>query len=285
VHDPEAGSQIENGDSVMMIRRSGLGFSGRKGAFAVRGSETEGKTEKESDRVHAGIPLTFAHGPGDQDEGKQPLRAYANDAFKRASRQRLSIGLIAAVVTHVAVFEVFPKMEAENLTAAMAALEMIELPPQVVIPPPPEHVARPATPKVAAVEVDEDVTIAPTTFASNPVENLAPPKTNVDLSDRPSFIPYTVAPALRNEEEVLSYLTRAYPSMLKSAGIGGAVVLWLYIDEQGHVQRTVVAESSGFEQLDDAAEMVAAKMRWSPAMNRDKKTAVWLSQAIDFSIA
>jgi TonB family protein len=188
-------------------------------------------------------------------------------------------------MTHVAVFEVFPKMEAENLTATVTALEMIELPPQVVIPPPPEHVARPATPKVAAVEMDEDVTIAPTTFASNPVENLAPPKTNVDPSDRPSFIPYTVAPALRNEEEVLSYLTRAYPSILKSAGIGGAVVLWMYIDEQGHVQRTVVAESSGFEQLDAAAEKVAAKMRWSPAMNRDKKTAVWLSQAIEFSVA
>ncbi len=269
----------------MMMRRSGRGLSGRKGAFAVRGSETESKTEKESDRVHPGVPLTFAHGPGDQDEGKKPLRASANEAFKRASQQRLSIGLIAAVIAHMAIFEVFPKMEAENLTAAVTALEMIELPPEVVIPPPPEHVARPATPKVAAVKVDEDVTIAPTTFASNPVENLAPPKTIVDPSDRPSFIPYTVAPALTNEEEVLSYLTRAYPSILKSAGIGGAVVLWLYIDEQGQVQRTVVAESSGFEQLDAAAEEVAAKMRWSPAMNRDKKTAVWLSQAIDFSVA
>jgi len=268
----------------MMMRRSGRGLSGRKGAFAVRGSETESKTEKESDRVHPGIPLTFAHGPGDQDEGKKPLRASANEAFKRASQQRLSIGLIAAVIAHMAVFEVFPKMEAENLTAAVTALEMIELPPEVVIPPPPEHVARPATPKVAAVEMDEDVTIAPTTFASNPVENLAPP-TNVDPSDRPSFIPYTVAPALRNKEEVLSYLTRAYPSILKRAGIGGAVVLWLYIDEQGQVQRSVVAESSGNDQLDRAAQEVAAKMQWNPAMNRDKRTAVWLSQAIDFSVA
>jgi TonB family protein len=276
---------MKNEDNVMMMRRSGRGLSGRKGAFAVRGSETESETEKESDRVHPGIPLTFAHGPGDQDEGKQPLRAFANEAFKRSSQQRLSIGLIAAVMTHVAVFEVFPRMEAENLTAAVTALEMIELPPEVVIPPPPEHVVRPATPKVAAVEMNEDVTIAPTTFASNPVENLAPPKMNVDPSDRPSFIPYTVAPALRNEEEVLSYLRRAYPSMLKSAGVGGAVVLWLYIDEQGQVQRTVVAESSGFEQLDAAAEQVAAMMRWSPALNRDKKTAVWLSQAIDFSVA
>ena len=61
-------------------------------------------------------------------------------------------------------------------------------------------------------------------------------------------------------------------------------VLWLYIDEDGQVLRTVVAESSGFEQLDEAAQKVASKMEWTPAMNRDKKTAVWLSQAIDFSV-
>ena len=61
-------------------------------------------------------------------------------------------------------------------------------------------------------------------------------------------------------------------------------VLWLYIDEDGQVLRTVVAESSGFEQLDEAAQKVASKMEWKPAMNRDKKTAVWLSQAIDFSV-
>ena len=134
------------------------------------------------------------------------------------------------------------------------------------------------------IDVDEDVTIASTTFESNPVENLPPPPKTASPDDRPSFIPYTVAPVLTNKDEVLRFLQRIYPSQLKSAGVGGAVVLWLYIDEDGQVLRTVVAESSGFNQLDEAAQQVASKMEWKPAMNRDKKTAVWLSQAIDFSV-
>ena len=128
------------------------------------------------------------------------------------------------------------------------------------------------------------LTYAPTTFESNPVENLPPPPTTADVSDRPSFIPYTQAPELRNKREVLAFLKSTYPSMLKQAGVGGTVLLWLYIDDVGHVQRTVLAESSGFEQLDEAAKKVAEKMQFRPAMNRDKTTAVWLAQSIDFSV-
>ena len=35
----------------------------------------------------------------------------------------------------------------------------------------------------------------------------------------------------------------------------------------------------------EAARQVAEKMVFSPAFNRDKKTAVWLSQSIDFAVA
>ncbi len=208
----------------------------------------------------------------------------ANDAFKRGHQRRFAIGLITAVLVHVAVFELFPRLDVDELGAAETVLETIELPPEVRIPPPPEHISRPATPRVAVVDMDEDVTIAPTTFESNPVENLPPPPKTGSPADRPSFIPYTVAPALQNRDEVLRVLRRNYPSQLREAGIAGAVVLWLYIDEEGQVLRSVVAESSGYELLDKAAHAVAAKMKWKPAMNRDKKTAVWLAQAIDFEV-
>jgi TonB family protein len=244
------------------------------------GSGRGRKEEKESDRVLPGVPLNFAHGPGHPGD----LHAAANEAFKHGSQRRVALGLIAAVTVHVAIFELFPRMSVDNLGAAVTALETIELPPEVRIPPPPEHISRPATPKVASIDMEEDVTIAPTTFESNPVENLPPPPQTGSPADRPSFIPYTVAPSLQNKKEVLSYLQRVYPNQLRMAGVGGAVVLWLYIDEDGQVLRTVVAESSGYHQLDDAAQQVAAKMEWSPALNRDKKTAVWLSQAIDFSV-
>jgi TonB family protein len=188
----------------------------------------------------------------------------ANERFKKSYRSTVAIGIATAVVAHFALFELFPRMQAKELGAAVTELSAIELPPEVRIPPPPDQIARPATPKVAAAEIEEDVTIAPTTFESNPVENLPP--------------------QLRNKKEVLAFLKSTYPSMLKQAGVGGTVLLWLYIDEVGQVQRTVVAESSGYEQLDDAAKKVAERMQFKPAMNRDKRTAVWLAQSIDFSV-
>ena len=239
-----------------------------------------GTRTEERDQILPGVPLTFAQGP---DDGEH-LHAVANERFKQDRQRRTALGLMAAVMVHLAVFELFPRMQVNDLGAAAVALETIELPPEVRIPPPPEEVSRPATPRVATIDVDEDVTIAATTFESNPVENLPPPPKTASPDERPSFIPYTVAPVLKNKDEVLHFLTRVYPSQLKSAGVGGAVVLWIYIDEEGQVLRTLVAESSGFNQLDEAAQKVAAKMQWRPAMNRDKKTAVWLSQAIDFSV-
>ena len=244
------------------------------------GSGAGRKEERENDLVLPGVPFTFAHGPEDGEH----LQAAANERFKQGSQRRVALSLIAAVTVHLAIFELFPRMQVDDLGAAAVALETIELPPEVRIPPPPEEVSRPATPRVATIDVDEDVTIAATTFESNPVENLPPPPKTASPDDRPSFIPYTVAPVLKNKDEVLRFLQRIYPSQLKSAGVGGAVVLWLYIDEGGQVLRTVVAESSGFNQLDEAAQQVAAKMEWRPAMNRDKKTPVWLSQAIEFSV-
>ena len=262
----------------MLTRGRGLRIAGGHGAFSVGGGGRGRKSEKESDRVLPGVPLTSSEG------GVHHMHADANDLFKSGSQRRIALGLIAAVTVHVAIFELFPRMQVDNLAAADAALETIELPPEVRIPPPPQEISRPATPRVAAVDLDEDVTIAQTTFESNPVENLPPPPETSSPDERPSFIPYTVAPVLQNKGEVLSFLERVYPSTLRQAGIGGAVVLWLYIDEQGQVQRTVVAETSGYDQLDAAAQQVASKMQWKPAMNRDKKTAVWLAQAIDFSV-
>lgn len=209
-------------------------------------------------------------------------RQSANDRFKAGSRSRLALGLIVAVTAHVGLFEFFPRMHAADLLTADALLVAIELPPEVVIPPPPEQIVRPATPKVAAVEIAENITIAPTTFDSNPVKNLPPPpKTNAPAG-RPTFIPYTVAPKLQNQQEMLAVLERVYPARLREARIGGRVLLWLYIDASGRVQRTVLGESSGSETLDEAAQEVAARMVFSPALNRDQKTAVWLAQSVVF---
>jgi len=212
----------------------------------------------------------------------------ANDRFKDGFTNVLATGLIAATLAHFALFELFPDMRAADVQVNSRATRTVDLPPQVEIPPPPERVARPATPKVSAsAEISEEVTIGKTSFDANPTEQLPPPpKEAAGNGDekRPEFIPYDVSPELKNPREVQKYLQETYPPQLKSNKIGGRVVLWLYIDRRGRVQETRVQTGSGYAALDRAAHRVGRRMVFSPAMNRDKKTPVWVQQGINFRV-
>ena len=103
------------------------------------------------------------------------------------------------------------------------AVEQVEIIQEFEIPPPPEQIARPATPVISDAVIDEDITITETTFEDNPVENLPPPPTasnNEDISAAPRFTPFTVRPELRNRAEIARALERNYPPLLRDAGIG-----------------------------------------------------------------
>ena len=98
----------------------------------------------------------------------------------------------------------------------------------------------------------------------------------------PRFMPYDVAPELENAGEVSSRLQELYPDSLENAGVGGSVVLWLRVDEQGRVKRSLLEQSSGHGALDRAASRIAGDMDFSPAMNRDERVGVWVQQRIRF---
>lgn len=210
----------------------------------------------------------------------------AAERFRRRSGRLLALALILSVALHFAFFRLFRGFGIPELDGVPGAIAFIELPPEIEIPRPPEAIARPATPTVAKVEVSDELTIAPTTFEANPVESLGPPPAAArpDPSERPRFIPYDTPPRLQNGEEIRRLLVSEYPRALKEAGIGGTVVVWLYVDVSGTVARTLVKESSGSALLDAAAGRVAGRMRFSPAKNRDQATAVWVSQAITFEV-
>lgn len=111
---------------------------------------------------------------------------------------------------------------------------------------------------------------------------LAPP--GVAAQDVPEFTPYTVAPGLLNLDEVAQTLVREYPTALREAGIGGRVNVWFHIDRDGLVQRKLIDVSSGQEALDQAALNVAEVFRFSPALNREERVAVWISLPITFQV-
>jgi protein TonB len=106
----------------------------------------------------------------------------------------------------------------------------------------------------------------------------------VAIGETPSFTPYTVAPQIQNRDEVARALEREYPSLLRDAGVGGRVDVWIRISESGTIERTQVNTSSGQAALDDAALKVAQIIKFSPAMNRDKQVPVWVSVPITFQV-
>ena len=110
------------------------------------------------------------------------------------------------------------------------------------------------------------------------------PASERDLSETPTFTPFTVAPSIMNRTEVVQAMEEAYPPLLRSAGIGGTVRVYFFIDGEGDVVKTQIDESSGHAPLDEAALRVASVYRFSPAMLRQKAVPVWVSFPITFQV-
>ena len=212
----------------------------------------------------------------------------ANNRFKDRFRTFFWSSIIFATAAHFGVFAYWPELTAEDFSFTPVELTAVELPPEIEIPPPPESIARPARPVVATTDISEDITIAPTTFISNPVDALPPPpevEEVVDISERPTFTPFTVAPEILNRDQLIDAMRANYPTLLKEAGIGGEVRVFFFINEEGTVETTRVDQSSGHTLLDNAALAVANMYRFSPALNRDMRVPVWVSFPILFQVS
>ncbi len=119
-----------------------------------------------------------------------------------------------------------------------------------------------------------------------PAVELPAPTVDADeLSERPQFTPYTVRPAIVNRGEAQRAVELRYPQELKQAGIGGTVVVFVYINIDGTVQNAVIHESSGIEELDDAASAAAWELKFIPAKKFEETVPVWMAIPITFSVA
>lgn len=101
-----------------------------------------------------------------------------------------------------------------------------------------------------------------------------------------AFRPLTIRPKIRNRDEVIQASMREYPRNLRDAGVGGEVVLWCYISDTGLVLHTRIAQSSGHNELDQAALRVSNVFRFTPAIDpeREEGVAVWIRLPINFAV-
>jgi TonB family protein len=224
--------------------------------------------------------------------GTMPLPGHyaeptANDRLKNNFNNWFWGSLLAAAVLHFMLLAFFPDMTAQADNTAANQLDAVEIIPEFEIPPPPEQIQRPAVPVLSTdINIDDDITIAEVTFDENPVSDLppVPQGEGVDISAQPVFTPYEVEPELRNRAEFGRLLQRNYPPNLRDAGIGGTTLLWVFIDESGAVQNTRVQSSSGYDELDTAAQSVMEQAVFSPALNREQRIPVWIALPVTWRV-
>ncbi len=206
----------------------------------------------------------------------------AHEVFKRGSRDRTAIGILCAVAIHLSLFALLPPFETQAFASGAVITTVLDLPPEIVVPPPPEAIVRPAAPRLAVGVPAEDATIDIVPFDDGRWR--APPRDPDHTPvERPRWISRDQDPRLLNQDAITLELERLYPPLLKEAGIGGVVVLWVFVATDGRPARAEIHASSGYPALDDAARRVAGRMRFEPARNRDRPVAVWIQIPVKFS--
>ncbi len=182
--------------------------------------------------------------------------------YKRALRIGVAVSLLVHVLALVFVLpritgrvsrDIYPDLELVVLPPAEEAF--IATPPSVEVPAPPQPMPRPAIPRPADIE---------------------------DPGWVPPFIPHDTPPRLVNAEDVVRILQERYPADLRDEGVGGVVLLWVFVDESGNPTKLQLRQSSGYDGLDQAAQSVGQEMRFRPALNQNQPVGVWVAQQIRF---
>ena len=122
------------------------------------------------------------------------------------------------------------------------------------------------------------MTIAPVTFDDNPADQLPPPPdaSGDGPSDMPFWAPRDVSPGFRDERSrnaMKKCLEKHYPPLLRDAGIGGEVIVWAYVNEEGDVEKTQINKSSTHVAMDEVAVRevrVCPGAEFSPGMYQDR---------------
>ena len=75
-----------------------------------------------------------------------------------------------------------------------------------------------------------------------------------------------------------------YPEEARKAGITGDVWIKALVDKEGTVRKVQVHKTSGNDLLDKAAIAAAYKNKFTPAMQKDKPVAVWVTYKVTFAL-
>jgi TonB family protein len=150
---------------------------------------------------------------------------------------------------------------------------------------------------VAHLNVESNITLHPDTLLKSSAQSMwvlaqiprsdsvgAVPVTLAELSRAPRVTSYSRAPHLKNGDYIRRFLERHFPGALRRDGGEARTIVWLLIDVQGNVLKSLLRETSGRAPVDSVALAASLQMEFAPAEQAGRPVPVWVQQPVRFRV-
>lgn len=202
--------------------------------------------------------------------------------LKLKYRKVFEISMVLSLFAMVLVFQILRaiNLEATESSTPDIQIEVADIPPteQIKKPPPPPKPSIPIP--TESEDVPEDLTIESTDLD---LSDIPPPPPPPEDDDAMIFVAYDQPPTPKGGFGAIQRVLK-YPEIARKAGIEGRVIVQVLVSEKGVVERTRIIQSLGHTGCDEAAVNAIKKVRWNPALQRDKPVRVWVSMPVIFKL-
>lgn len=225
-------------------------------------------------------------------------------ALPTAPRRRVArpLAISTIVSLHLALAWGLLQLKSVRATVAADAPLIVTL----ISPPAPERLAAASLPAlrsapvarpeaayvpVPVIELQADAVIAPpppTAVQPAIVEVVRPTAVAVAAAERPPATPPPAPPPSLLPPSAIEYLVLpdvAYPNASRRLNEQGLVIVAVLIDTDGLPRQVQLAQSSGFERLDQAALAGVWRARFKPYVQNGQPRAGWARIPIPFELA
>jgi protein TonB len=199
----------------------------------------------------------------------------ANFEFKSKYLRTLEYALLIALAIHLIVIFSVPPIEIQPYKLKEKKMQAIDIPNEIVIPPPPKEIERPALP--TELEVSEDVSMEET-IPETDFNPFAPPEIKEDTGSGEAFYAFDTPPT------PIKTVAPEYPDLARQAGAEGTVLIEVTINENGRVIAARVIKSTTISSLAEAARKAAMDWLFTPAKQRDVPVKAKIAIPFEFHL-
>lgn len=197
---------------------------------------------------------------------------------KRGYTKLLRFALGASVVILGVVFVYSPVYNPSPYKLEEEVFEVVEIPDDIEIPPPPQEVEMPKVPVQIEIsdEASDEDTIEDTSFDFT--DDIPLPSGDMAGGGPKVFYAFDEAPT------PIFMATPRYPEMAREAEMEGVVLVLIFVDERGNVFNVQVLRSTVPQILIDEAEKAAWKCRFKPGKQRQMPVKTTISVPFQFQV-